>query len=147
MYRRILVPTDGTPRSTRAVKTAAALARSGGGLVTLFHSSPEYRTPYYPEGVPIEWPTQKDYARDSAAAADKLFEKARAICLKEGIDPSTLHEFSDSPADAILAAARKVKADVIVMASHGRKGFEALLLGSETQKVLAKATIPILVVR
>ena len=58
-----------------------------------------------------------------------------------------VHLFGDAPADEILAYAKKMKADLIVMASHGRKGFEALLLGSETQKVLARTTVPVLVVR
>ena len=147
MFRRALVAIDGTPRSARAVKTAAALARTSGGVLTLFHASSEYRTPDYPEGIPIEWPSQKDYAKDCTNAATKLFEHARRICLKDGVNPATAHVFADSPAEAILEAARKVRAEVIVMASHGRKGFEALLLGSETQKVLARSKVPVLVVR
>lgn len=147
MFRRILCATDGSKRSAHAVKTAAALAHTSGALLTLVHVTPDYRTPYYPDGVMIDWPSEKDYKRDCKAAADKVFAKDGATALKEGIEAETLHLFGDSPADELLAAAKKVKADLIVMASHGRKGFEALLLGSETQKVLARTTVPVLVVR
>jgi len=147
MFRRILCATDGSKRSTHAVKTAAVLAHGSGALLTLVHVTPDYRTPYYPDGVMIDWPSEKDYKRDCKAAAEKVFAKDAEITLKEGVEAENLHLFGDSPADEILAAAKKAKADLIVMASHGRKGFEALLLGSETQKVLARTTVPVLVVR
>jgi nucleotide-binding universal stress UspA family protein len=147
MFRRILCATDGSKRSTHAVKTAAALAHGSGALLTLVHVTPDYRTPYYPDGVMIDWPSEKDYKRDCKAAADKVFAKDAETALKEGVEADFLHLFGDSPADEILASVKKVKADLVVMASHGRKGFEALLLGSETQKVLARTTVPVLVVR
>ncbi|MDH5265315.1 MAG: universal stress protein [Betaproteobacteria bacterium] len=147
MFRRILCATDGSKRSAHAVKTAAALAHGSGALLTLVHVTPDYRTPYYPDGVMIDWPSEKDYKRDCKAAAEKVFDKDASLALKEGVQVETQHLFGDSPAEEILAAARKAKADLIVMASHGRKGFEALLLGSETQKVLARTNVPVLVVR
>ena len=147
MFRRILCATDGSKRSTHAVKTAAALAHGSGALLTLVHVTPDYRTPYYPDGVMIDWPSEKDYKRDCKAAADKVFARDAAAAQKEGVEAEAMHLFGDSPADEILAAAKKAKADLIVMASHGRKGFEALLLGSETQKVLARTNVPVLVVR
>lgn len=147
MFRRILCATDGSKRSAHAVKTAAALAHGSGALLTLVHVTPDYRTPYYPDGVMIDWPSEKDYKRDCKAAAEKVFAKDAEIALKEGVQAEHLHLFGDSPADEILAAVKKTKADLVVMASHGRKGFEAMLLGSETQKVLARTTVPVLVVR
>ena len=147
MFRRILCATDGSKRSAHAVKTAAALAHGCGAMLTLVHITPDYRTPYYPDGVMIDWPSEKDYKRDCKAAAEKVFDKDASLALKEGVQVETQHLFGDSPAEEILAAARKAKADLIVMASHGRKGFEALLLGSETQKVLARTNVPVLVVR
>lgn len=147
MFKRILCATDGSKRSTPAVRTAAALAHGSGALLTLVHVTPDYRTPYYPDGVMIDWPSEKDYKRDCKAAAEKVFAKDLATARKEGAEAELLHLFGDSPADEILAAAKKGKADLIVMASHGRKGFEALLLGSETQKVLARTAVPVLVVR
>jgi nucleotide-binding universal stress UspA family protein len=147
MFRRILCATDGSKRSAHAVKTAAALAHTNGAILTLVHVTPDYRTPYYPDGVIIDWPTEKDYKRDCAAAAEKIFQKDSALALKEGVEISTMHLYGDSPAEEILEATKKTKADLVVMASHGRKGFEALLLGSETQKVLARTQVPVLVVR
>lgn len=147
MFKRILCATDGSKRSAHAVKTAAAIAKDMGALLTLVHVTPDYRTPYYPDGVMIDWPSEKDYKRDCKAAAEKVFERDSAAALKDGVQAETVHLFGDSPADEILGAARKAKADLIVMASHGRKGFEALLLGSETQKVLARSNVPVLVVR
>jgi nucleotide-binding universal stress UspA family protein len=147
MFRRILCATDGSKRSAHAVKTAAGLARTSTASVILVHVTPDYRTPYYPDGVMIDWPSEKDYKRDCKAAADKVFEKDAALALKEGVQVETVHLFGDSPAEEILSAAKKNKADLIVMASHGRRGFEALLLGSETQKVLARTNVPVLVVR
>jgi nucleotide-binding universal stress UspA family protein len=123
------------------------LAHGSGALLTLVHVTPDYRTPYYPDGVMIDWPSEKDYKRDCKAAADKVIAKDAGVALKEGVESESLHVFGDSPANEILGAARKVKADLIVMASHGRKGIEALLLGSETQKVLARTQVPVLVVR
>ena len=78
MFRRILCATDGSKRSTHAVKTAAALAHGSGALLTLVHVTPDYRTPYYPDGVMIDWPSEKDYKRDCKAAADKVFAKDAA---------------------------------------------------------------------
>ncbi len=147
MFRRILCATDGSKRSAHAVKTAASMAHDSNALLTLVHVTPDYRTPYYPDGVMIDWPSEKDYKRDCNAAAEKVFQKDGAIALKEGVEVDTVHAFGDSPAEQILAAAKRTKSDLIVMASHGRKGFEALLLGSETQKVLARTQVPVLVVR
>ena len=147
MFRRILCATDGSKRSAHAVKTAASLAHDADAMLTLVHVTPDYRTPYYPDGVMIDWPSEKDYKRDCKAAADKVFEKDAALALKEGVTVETVHLFGDSPAEEILAAAKRAKSDLIVMASHGRKGFEALLLGSETQKVLTHSAIPVLVYR
>lgn len=147
MFKKILCATDGSKRSAHAVKTAAAVAKGTGATLVLLHVSPEYSTPYYPDGVMIDWPSEKNYKRDCKAAAEKLFAKDAAVAKKEGVDAENLHVFGDSPAESILNAAKKEKADLIVMASHGRKGFEALLLGSETQKVLARTGVPVMVVR
>ena len=147
MFKRILCATDGSKRSAHAVKTAASIAKDMGALLTLVHVTPDYRTPYYPDGVMIDWPSEKDYKRDCKAAAEKVFAKDSEITLKEGVEAEHLHLFGDSPADEILAAAKKAKADLIVMASHGRKGIKRLLLGSETQRVVTHSHVPVLVLR
>jgi nucleotide-binding universal stress UspA family protein len=147
MFNSILVPTDGSPRSQRAVKMAAALAKGSGASVTLLHVSPSYRTPYYPDGVFIDWPNERDYKADCVNAATKLFAAAQKVAQAEGVAAKTMQSFSDAPWEEILACAKKAKADLVVMASHGRRGVQAFILGSETQKVLSHSKVPVLVVR
>lgn len=147
MYRRILVCTDGSTRSNRAVKAAAALARTCGASLTIFHATEAYRTPYYVEGMSFAWPSETQYVQGAGRAADKLLVKARRLAAKQGVAAVTRHSYGDDTALAIVAASGKARADLIVMASHGRRGIGKLLLGSETQKVLTRTETPVLVVR
>ncbi len=146
MFKHILVPTDGSRLSNRAVVAAAKLARASGGKLTLFHVIAEYKTPYYPDGYVYDFGTKSEYVKETGEGAAKLIGKARALVDKK-VRVIALHGYSDSPASAILAAARRQKADVIVMASHCRRGIEKLLLGSETQKVVTLSKLPVLVVK
>ncbi|APV52059.1 hypothetical protein BWI17_21740 [Betaproteobacteria bacterium GR16-43] len=148
MFKRIFVPIDGTPRSNRAVRAAVTLARGHKGTITLFHATNLYHPPYVAsEGYAFDWPPQSVFRKEAAAAAAKLLAKARKIATAKRVATKVMHTSSDTPARAIVDAARKARADTIVMASHGRTGLEKLLLGSETQKVLAHAKIPVLIVR
>jgi nucleotide-binding universal stress UspA family protein len=146
MFDRVLVPTDGTTSSNHAVQAAASFVRLGATL-TLFYAVPQYRSHYYAEGVSFAWPSEKEYLTVSLENAKTLLARAKASIKRKGVKVATAQAFSDSPAAAIVAAAEKTKADVIVMASHGRRGLTKLLLGSETQKVLALTKLPVLVVR
>ena len=147
MFRRILVSTDGSPRSNRAIKSAAALARSCGASLTIFHAIPVYRTLYYGEGMTFAWPSETQYLKVAGRTTAKLFARARALAAKQGIAAVTMQAHNVDTSLAIVTAAGKARADLVVMASHGRKGLQKLLLGSETQKVLARTRIPVLVVR
>lgn len=147
MFQRILVPTDGTPTSNRAVQAAAALANRLGATLTLFHALPKFRSHHYPDGAVLTWPPEKEYLAQTAKLADNLLAKAKSSVEIKGVNVATAYVYSDSPAEAIVAAATKAKADVIVIASHGRQGLQKFLLGSETQKVLALTKLPVLVVR
>ena len=147
MFKFILVPIDGTTQSNHAVKTAAALAKNLGATLMVFHASRTYQSMYLPEGMPMAWPPEKQYLKEASAGADKVLKSATALAKRQGVQATTAHSHSDSPAAAILATAKKFKADLIVMASHGRRGLDKLLLGSETQRVLARTTLPVLVVR
>jgi nucleotide-binding universal stress UspA family protein len=146
MFKRILVTTDGTTHSNRAVKAAAALAKATASELTIFHVVPSYQMPYS-EGAPINWPSEAQYLKETAREAAAMLEKARAVAAVQKISPRMLQAFSNSPSEAIVKMAAKEKAGLIVMASHGRRGLEKLLLGSETQKVLARTKIPVMVVR
>jgi len=90
---------------------------------------------------------KKQYAAAAARDAERVLEPIERRAAQAGVDCEVLQATSDSPWKAILSAARAEKADVIVMASHGRRGMAALLLGSETTKVLTHSKIPVLVVR
>ena len=147
MFQRILVPTDGTPTANRAVQVAAGLANQFGATLTLFHALPKFRSHYFPEGAVLAWPPQKEYLAETAKLADDLLARAKSSVERKGVKVATVYAYGDSPAEAIVAAATKAKADVIVIASHGRQGLQKFLLGSETQKVLALTKLPVLVVR
>jgi len=147
MYKHILVATDGSKLSQRAVTHAIALAQALGAKLTAFYASPDYPLPAYADGVVYEPVSKKEYAALANQEAEKVLgaiaEKAQA----GGLECATVHTIAPAPWEAILNAAKKAKADAIVMASHGRRGVSALLLGSETQKVLTHSKVPVIVVR
>ncbi len=147
MYKHLLVPTDGSKLSELAVSSAIALALGLGAKITAFYSSPDYPLPVYAEGVVFESLSKREYSKLSKAEAQKVLDKVAAKASAAGVDCATTHAIAAAPWEAILAAAKKSKCDVIVMASHGRRGVSALLLGSETQKVLTHSKVPVLVVR
>lgn len=146
MYRNILVPTDGSRLSDKAIKEAAMLAKAGGAKLVLFHSVPPYQTPVFVEGMALPNLPKQKAARASANKARRVLEAAGKK-VQGGVPVSGEWAISVSPHEAIVAAARKRKCDLIVMASHGRSGLSRLLLGSETQAVLSRANVPVLVVR
>ena len=134
------------PRIARC-RRRLVLANRFGATLTLFHALPKFRSHYYPEGAVLAWPPEKEYLAETAKLADDLLAHAKSTVERKGVKVATVYVYSDSPAEAIVAAATKAKADVIVIASHGRQGLQKLLLGSETQKVLALTKLPVLVVR
>lgn len=147
MFRRILVATDGSAHSGRAIRSAARLARSCRASLTIFHAIPRFRTPYVMEGMTYAWPSEAEYLESTDRQGRKVLASARAIASRNGVTARTMQAYGDDTSKAIIAAARRSRAGLIVMASHGRRGFEKLLLGSETRKVLARTKLPVLVVR
>lgn len=135
MYKRILVPTDGTPMSEKAVEGAARFAKSLGASLVLITVVEPYSytnlSEYRPESI-----EQYD-ERVTAEAKDRLAD-AKRRCDEIGVPSTTLMVKSFSPAEAIIEQSKKHDCDVVFMASHGRQGFAAVLLGSETQKVLTR---------
>ncbi len=145
MYKHILVPTDGSKLSDAAVKEAVSLSKTMGAKVTLLHVVPEQIWPVYAESaVLVESYSRNELRAESKRQAEVLLEKAAK---KAGVAVNTVQVFSDVPYEAIIKTAAKQKCDLIVMSSHGRKGFAGFLLGSETQKVLTHSKVPVLVVR
>jgi nucleotide-binding universal stress UspA family protein len=147
MYTNLLVATDGSKLSENAVVHAIGLARKLGAKLTAFYAAPDYPEPMYSEGIIYEMMSRKDYAAVAAADAEKVLAKVAKRAETAGVKCDTRHALSRAPWEAILAAARKYKCDAIVMGSHGRGGLAALLLGSETQKVLVHSKLPVLVAR
>jgi nucleotide-binding universal stress UspA family protein len=147
MYKHLFVATDGSKLSAKAVAHAIALAQALGGKLTAFYASPDYPTPVYAEGISYMPMTRKEYTARCSKEADKILKPISLKAEAAGLEFNSAHEIAAAPWEAILAAARKNKCDAIVMASHGRRGVSALLLGSETQKVLSHTKLPIIVVR
>jgi nucleotide-binding universal stress UspA family protein len=147
MYTNILVATDGSKLSGKAVTHAIALAQALSAKVTAFYASPDYPMPAFSDGVVYDPISRKDYTAMALKEADKVLGPVKQKAEAAGLQCATMHAIAPAPWEAILAAARKSKCDAIVMASHGRRGLTAVLLGSETQKVLTHSKLPVLVVR
>jgi nucleotide-binding universal stress UspA family protein len=144
MFKRILVPTDGSELSEKAIAAAIDLAQTLKatvvGMTTLEPYSYSNLSEYRPE-------TLDDYeARMDQAGAERLGRIADAAA-RAGVPVETVSAKSFSPYEAIIDTAKNKNCDLIVMASHGRRGLNAVLLGSETQKVLTHSSIPVMVYR
>lgn len=147
MYKKILVPTDGSALSRKAIRSAVELAAALDAEVVALNVVPRYPASYFEGGISIA-PSEvarveKMWAEQGQAVADEVGRAAQ----KAGVRAKATTVRSDLVAEAILAAAKKNKCDLVVMASHGRKGLKRLLLGSETQHVLTHGNIPVLVLR
>ena len=145
MYKCILLPTDGTEFCERAIRHGIALAKLvqakvvGVTVTQPLHSAlPRSLIPKNLAGV-IHGETVKA-ADDKLAVVERLAREA-------GVQVETLRLSNDHPWEAIVQAAKDKRCDLIVMASHGRRGVSAVVLGSETHKVLTHSTVPVLVVR
>ena len=147
MYKRILVATDGSKLSEKAVEHGLKLADLTGAELVAVKVVPRYPQTYFEGGVALaavevakiekQWNDEALEAVNAVKAAGQLHNvKVKATTVK-----------SDLIAEALIAAAKRHKCDLIVMASHGRRGLKRLLLGSETQQVLTHSHIPVLVLR
>ena len=148
MFKNILVPIDGGELSDAAVKRACSFAREAGARLTFYHAKPGYY-PAYVGGELVLADTVAEQAALSARdrRAEALLRVAARVAADADVACETLADESDSPYLGIVAAAEAGGCDLIFMASHGRRGASALLLGSETQKVLTHCKIPVLVYR
>ena len=146
MYKHILVPTDGSKLSTKAIKTAARLAKMCGARLTGVSVIPPNPMPIYAESMSYGI-APRNYKEVKEKAAKKALAVVKIEGETSGVQVSTLSLTADQPWRAIIGAARSKRCDLIVMASHGRSGLSALLLGSETAKVLTHSKIPVLVCR
>ena len=144
MYKHILVPTDGSKLSDKAIKEAAQLAGALGARVTLLYVAPAQVPVFAESAILLAQISKGEFQTETRRQAEQLLGKAAK---RAGMAVGTHYESSDFPYDAIIKAAAKLKCDLILMSSHGRRGVSGFLLGSETQKVLTHTKIPVLVVR
>jgi nucleotide-binding universal stress UspA family protein len=146
MFKNILIPTDGSELSQRAVQLAVELAKVHRARITGIHVIPDYHLLIAYEGA-FDPVTEERIEEEAKVRAENYLAFVRKCAQDEGVPCDTLCETSDHPYDAILKAANSRQCDLIVMTSHGRKGIAAVLLGSETRKVLTHSKIPVLIVR
>jgi nucleotide-binding universal stress UspA family protein len=144
MFKRILVPTDGSEITMKAIDTSIALAKSvGAKLYTISVKEP---FPYSAISEMQPTPPQEFFDAQERIAAQRVKAVTEA-CATAGV-PCEAHTVEAlHPWEAIIDHAKQMDCDLLVMASHGRRGVSALLLGSETQKVLTHSKVPVLVVR
>jgi nucleotide-binding universal stress UspA family protein len=144
MFKRILIPTDGSDITAKAVDAAVRLAQSVGAR--LYAISVKEPFPYSAISEMQPTPPQEFYDAQERIAAKRI-QAVRDAAASAGVacDAHTVEALH--PWEAIIEHAQRMECDLLVMASHGRRGVTALLLGSETQKVLTHSTIPVLVVR
>lgn len=145
MFGRILIATDGSELSDRAVDQGLALAKAVGAKVTLLRVTSQ-PAPIVYEGIMVALPVD-EITQEIAKGVEKYFVTLRSKASALGVDAETVQIENDFPWQVIIDTARDKGAGLIVMASHGRRGLSAVLLGSETQKVLTHSTIPVLVCR
>ncbi len=145
MFKHLLLPTDGSPSSEDAIGKAIAFAKDAQAQVTGLYVMPEFQVLTY--RVEMVEDTKAEFAADCRAHAKRYLDVIRLAADHAAVSCRVVSVSSDHPFEAIIEFAEKNGCDLIVMASHGRQGLRALLLGSETLKVLTHSTIPVLVFR
>jgi len=145
MYKSILVPTDGSPLSGHAIDEALSLAVSLGARATLLTViEPFHVIAYAPEQI-VE--TRDAYDRHMRQEAERRMQEGEAKARARSVACETAIVSSGDPHEAIIATANERGCDLIAMASHGRRGMKALVIGSVTAKVLTHSQVPVLVYR
>jgi nucleotide-binding universal stress UspA family protein len=122
-------------------------AQSAGAKITGFFAAPTYRPMIYEDFVPANFMSPKQHAEANAKLAAKQLSEIEKACKEAGVGYQGMHVASEFPAEAIIAAAKERKCDLIFMSSHGRRGIAGILLGSQTAHVLTHSKIPVLVYR
>ena len=143
MFKHLLLPTDGTAFSEAAARRALQLAKEQEARVTVIHVVPEFHVLSYRTSLMED--TREEFLADCKAQAQLYITDIEKVAREEGVPCDSVVVSSDHPSEAIADTAEREHCDLIVMASHGRRGLKSLLLGSETQKVLTHSRTPVLV--
>lgn len=147
LYKRILIPTDGSAISNAAARAGVEFARELRADILGIYVAPAYAYPIYAETIPADYMTEDEYNAAMRKAGESYLKEIRDAAAAAGLKFTGSVVFSDSPATQIVEAAEKNDCDLIFMGSHGRGGLGQLLLGSVTSKVLSTCQIPALVYR
>ncbi|MBR8654796.1 universal stress protein [Achromobacter sp. Marseille-Q0513] len=145
MYKHILIPTDGSALSNEALVRSLQLAKTFGAAVTILTVEEPFHV--FSMGSAQLAASLNDYQDQVRSQAERLLNEAAAQARELGLSCETLRVSHEDPYQAIIDASAKRGCDLIAMASHGRRGMAAVVLGSQTQKVLTHSTTPVLVYR
>jgi len=148
MYKHILLPVEGDELSSKAVKECFTLAKAIGAKVTVLHVVPHVNM-HVPVGFTSEIvdTLQKQREDEEVQAGQKMLAEVEANAKATGVEFDNMVVVGDNPYEEIIDNAEKKGCDLIMMASHARRGLDAMLFGSETVRVLRHTKIPVLVVR
>jgi len=150
MFKHILLPTDGSKLSDKAAKQAIKTAKALGAKITAIHVMPDYGkyvSERYNMPAALAAPVKTKYKEEAAALSKEILDQVCAIGTAAGVECARVSVTGDSPYEEIIKQATKSGCDLIMMASHGARGLQSMLLGSETHKVLVHSKIPVLVCR
>jgi nucleotide-binding universal stress UspA family protein len=147
MINKILIPTDGSELSRKAVNAGIEFAKQINAKVVGFYAAEKYPIFVYGEVIPVEVISPEEFRQQEDTRAKVLLGFIEATAKNAGVECSTEFVESAQPYEAIIKTAEKQGCNLIYMASHGRRGLSALVLGSETNKVLTHSKVPVLVYR
>jgi nucleotide-binding universal stress UspA family protein len=147
MFKKILVPTDGSDISAAAAIKGIAFAKSIGAEVVGVYVSPEYQYPVYVEIIPPTYPSEQEYEATMRKAGEIHLKPIQEAAQSAGVKFTGVTAFSDTPAQKIADTIKENGCDLVFMGSHGRTGLGKFLLGSVTGKVLGISSVPVLVDR
>jgi nucleotide-binding universal stress UspA family protein len=146
MFKKILVPIDGSPASNLGLNEAIKLAKDQGAKLRLFHLVDEYVAVSSMDGVTLDTGDLLDALRQTGK---KIVAKAEAQARRSGLTAEAvmLESFGGRAADFIVQQAKKWGADLIVLGTHGRRGVKRLVMGSDAEQVIRTTPVPVLLVR
>jgi len=150
MFKNILVPTDGSPLSRKAAAAAIKLAKQQKARVTGVFATAAFVPTMLYSGSTMPSPElilPREHKKAMARLAAKVLGAMEKMCNSAGVAWEGVHVPGQEPYRAVISVAKRKRCDLVMMASHGRRGIAGLLLGSETQKVLTHSKIPVLVCR
>ena len=145
MFKHILLPTDGSELSLRAVNLGIELAQTCHARIYALHVAPPYHIIAYVAEMLAA--TEVIYTQEATAGAERYLAEVQRLAKQAGVGCDSSYVFGDHPYKAIIQAVAEQHCDLVVMASHGWRGMTRLLLGSETQKVLLESKVPVLTCR